>query len=79
MRPIQRPTISKRKFEDEVDLTNYRRVRLRVSQAETITRNWTGQNYLAKLYSLINGDWYDQATGFVEAGSDQVDLKTFSD
>lgn len=54
MRPIQRPIISKRKFEDEEDLTNYRRVRLRVSQAKTLSWNeWSALATKTIAYSKL--------------------------
>ncbi|KAL8710577.1 MAG: hypothetical protein Q9220_004801 [cf. Caloplaca sp. 1 TL-2023] len=61
-----RPTLPKRKLDDEDDLTIYRRVRLRTMKSR-FSRHTTGSNgFRTIVYELRDNDWIDRGTGYAK-------------
>lgn len=61
-RTVPRPALPSRQFEDEEDLTRYRRVRLRLAESQALIQHLGGCRL--KLYELRKNEWYELGTGY---------------
>ena len=68
-RQLQEPTVPERKFEDNEDLTQYRRVRIRIMQAKTSHLKWRKHKYRATLLRITSDNCENLGTGYVSAVS----------